>query len=98
MAKHLHGGGEVQSADHNLGDVAVLEQELDGLHTDDRIRNRVHDLSERALRPHVPLIPQQRQRLLANANPSFGARHRVELRASTRSISRWCSRRRTSHA
>jgi hypothetical protein len=55
----------------DLGDVWVLEQELDRTHPDDRIRDLVDDLRERALREDVTVLAQHGQRFLTDAHPSL---------------------------
>ena len=51
---HVHVVGPVH---HDLGDLGVLQQELDGTEPDDLVRHLVHHAREVALRKDVALLP-----------------------------------------
>src|SRR5581483_3130797 len=55
---------------HDLGDVGILEQELDGSQPDDRVRDLVDDSGEGALWQDVSLLAKDRERVAPHSSPS----------------------------
>ena len=86
----------VGAVHHHLGDLGVLEQELDRTHPDDRIRNRVHHVRERALCRCMCVPARAGESASSRTRSRRSARGIASSRASTRPISAARTVRRTS--
>src|SRR5687767_1836059 len=69
----------VWAVHHHFGDVRIPQQELDRTSSDDRVRDLIDHLRERALREDVTVLPQDRECLLSDKEASFRARDAVEV-------------------